>query len=139
MLAGAACRGAAGVVASPTRSPDPARARCWLGSGSLTTSSGACEVVCRVGLRGSRHDLSRPIRCSITGLSDTARPSTAVVRRCGGKKADQPLPARQLYVGSYFRACLNTAPAITPAHRVRILSARHGLPPLEQLIAPASC
>jgi len=66
----------------------------------------------------------------------TPAPGPLVVIPCGGKKADRTLPAHQLYVGSYFRACLNAALAITPAHRVRVLSARHGLLPLEQLIAP---
>lgn len=35
-----------------------------------------------------------------------------VIIPCGGKKADGPRPARDLYIGSYFRACLATALAV---------------------------
>lgn len=59
-----------------------------------------------------------------------------VIIPCGGKKADGPRPARDLYIGSYFRACLATALAVGPADRVRILSAKHGLLSLDAEVAP---
>jgi Family of unknown function (DUF6884) len=46
---------------------------------------------------------------------------------CGAGKLDRPATAAQLYVGSYFRACLLAALALAPRERVLVLSARHGL------------
>lgn len=52
-----------------------------------------------------------------------------VVIGCGQRKAASPQPPHLLYTGSYFRACLATALAMTGGRRYRvlILSAFHGL------------
>lgn len=61
-----------------------------------------------------------------------------VVIPCGGKKRKTAsfVEAATLYTGSYFRACLRAALALTTPDRVRILSAKHGLLRLDEKIAP---
>ena len=59
-----------------------------------------------------------------------------VVIPCGGRKLDHAAPARDLYVGSYFRSALAAALAITTPDRVRILSARYGFLGLDELVEP---
>ena len=59
-----------------------------------------------------------------------------VVIPCGGAKADHPAPARELYVGGYFRAALGAALALTSPDRIRILSARYGWLALDDEVAP---
>jgi cytoplasmic iron level regulating protein YaaA (DUF328/UPF0246 family) len=59
-----------------------------------------------------------------------------IIIPCGGKKALIPQPAQSLYVGGYFRQCLNYALAKTTPDRVRILSGKYGLLKLDQLVAP---
>lgn len=57
-----------------------------------------------------------------------------VIVPCGGRKLDRPAPAGDLYTGSYHQACRRAAAA--RGGRVLILSALHGLLPLNQEIAP---
>jgi hypothetical protein len=59
-----------------------------------------------------------------------------VVIGCGARKLDRPAAARDLYTGAYFRSCLAAALAVVPADRVLVLSAKHGLLPLDQVIDP---
>ncbi len=59
-----------------------------------------------------------------------------VIIGCGARKLDRPAPARSMYVGPYFRACLATAEAITDPGRAFILSARYGLLGLDDPIEP---
>lgn len=54
---------------------------------------------------------------------------------CGGRKLQRPAPAGELYVGSYHRACRRAA-AVLSLRRTLILSARHGLVGLEDVLAP---
>ncbi|GAA4209032.1 hypothetical protein GCM10022252_74950 [Streptosporangium oxazolinicum] len=66
-----------------------------------------------------------------------AEPTTVVIVPCGGKKLDVPAPAGELYTGSYHRAARRAADALTTnGGRVLILSALHGLVPLDQMLAP---
>ena len=58
-----------------------------------------------------------------------------VVVPCGGRKLSAAAPAGELYVGSYHRACRRAAAALAP-RRTLILSARHGLVDLDQVLAP---
>lgn len=55
---------------------------------------------------------------------------------CGKAKLDTkwPVPARDLYIGGYFRALYNAAIRLTP--RVLIVSAGYGLLELEDLVLP---
>jgi len=59
-----------------------------------------------------------------------------VIVACGAKKLSREAPARDLYTGGYFKACLAYALKIAPAENVRILSAKHGLIGLNDVIAP---
>ena len=59
-----------------------------------------------------------------------------VVIPCGGAKLDQPAPARDLYIGSMFRDQLATALTMTTPEQIRILSAKHGLIALDEIVAP---
>lgn len=53
---------------------------------------------------------------------------------CGGAKRTQACPARQLYIGGYFRQALATA-EMFPAP-IMILSAKHGLLDLDEIVEP---
>ncbi|MFI7467496.1 DUF6884 domain-containing protein [Nonomuraea sp. NPDC049646] len=83
------------------------------------------------GRRGAQ-DLSAP---------DRPQHSRLVVVPCGSRKRDTPVPvpAGDLYAGSYHRACRRAADALTGAlgagGRVLILSARHGLLELHHPVA----
>lgn len=55
---------------------------------------------------------------------------------CGATKAAVPRPAGQLYTGGYHRLTLRAAHALTTSDNIRIVSGRHGLLPLDQVIAP---
>lgn len=54
---------------------------------------------------------------------------------CGARKLPYAAEARQLYIGSYFRACLRAAEAAAPG-RAFILSAKYGLLDPSTLIRP---
>lgn len=59
-----------------------------------------------------------------------------VIVACGAKKLDRPASARCLYVGPYFRACLDYALTIAKAKDVFIISAKYGLVGLADVIEP---
>lgn len=59
-----------------------------------------------------------------------------VIIPCGGAKLEEPAPARDLYTGSMYRDQLATALTMTSPENIRILSAKHGLIQLDQIIAP---
>lgn len=59
-----------------------------------------------------------------------------VVIPCGGAKLPTPAPASKLYTGSMFQDQLTTALTMVSASQVRILSAKHGLLELDQIVAP---
>jgi hypothetical protein len=60
-----------------------------------------------------------------------------IVVPCSGRKKTEPAPAGELYLGSYHRACRATADVLTAAGgTVLVLSARHGLVPLDQVLEP---
>src|SRR5262245_7291325 len=59
-----------------------------------------------------------------------------VIVACGAKKLDRAARARDLYVGSYFRACLAYALAIAPAKDIFVLSAKYGLIGINDQIEP---
>ena len=59
-----------------------------------------------------------------------------VIIPCGGKKAEEPKPAINLYQGSYFKACARFALSIAKPDEIRILSAKHGLLKIGQIIEP---
>ncbi|MFD9006250.1 DUF6884 domain-containing protein [Streptomyces sp. NPDC059582] len=65
---------------------------------------------------------------------DCNRPELVVIP-CGSRKLDRPAPAADMYVGSYHRACRKGAEALRP-DRLLILSARHGLLDLDDVIEP---
>ncbi|MBA0053469.1 hypothetical protein E0L36_22095 [Streptomyces sp. AJS327] len=66
-----------------------------------------------------------------------ARTGHVYVIPCSGKKLDHAAPARELYRGSYFRACWRTAAALAgDDDLVLILSARHGLAPVDKVLEP---
>jgi len=58
-----------------------------------------------------------------------------VIVACGATKLEHPAPAGELYIGSYHRACRSAAVRLTCPSRLRILSARAGLLPLDA-VAP---
>ncbi|MEU5239681.1 DUF6884 domain-containing protein [Streptomyces lydicus] len=70
----------------------------------------------------------------------TVRPRLIIVS-CGGRKSttEQPVPAGEMYCGSYHLALRRAADALTNrgrTGRVLILSALHGFADLDDLIAP---
>ncbi|EWM19627.1 DUF6884 domain-containing protein [Kutzneria sp. 744] len=71
------------------------------------------------------------------------RPLTVFMLPCSAKKSSHPAPVRKLYIGSTFRQPLPVVTreaALTAIWgydtRVRVLSARHGLLRLNEVIAP---
>ncbi|MEU8870476.1 DUF6884 domain-containing protein [Streptomyces javensis] len=67
----------------------------------------------------------------------TARPGHVYVIPCSGKKLDHAAPARELYKGLYFAACWRTAAVLAGDDGlVLVLSARHGLVTLDQVLEP---
>lgn len=59
-----------------------------------------------------------------------------VIIPCGGKKAAHATHAARLYQGSYFKACARYALSIAKPDQIRILSAKHGLLKLDEIIEP---
>lgn len=57
-----------------------------------------------------------------------------IIISCGAKKLLGVHRARDLYVGSYFRAALNWATSVAPDNEIRILSARYGLIKLHDMV-----
>lgn len=62
--------------------------------------------------------------------------SLLVIIPCGGKKRDVASPAVELYTGPYFRACLAYAVEMVGPDMIYILSAKHGLLSLDQVVEP---
>ncbi len=62
--------------------------------------------------------------------------SALVIIPCGAAKRDYACQAHEMYVGTYFKACLRWALSATTPDRVLILSAKYGLLPLQQQIEP---
>jgi len=66
-----------------------------------------------------------------------APPARVVVIPCGGAKQAQAAPAGELYTGTYHRACRRAADALTAQGGITlVLSALHGLVPLDQVLEP---
>lgn len=59
-----------------------------------------------------------------------------VIVACGAKKLEEAAPARKLYTGPYFKACLAYALEIVKPSKIFILSAKYGLVGLNDVIAP---
>lgn len=61
-----------------------------------------------------------------------------VLVTCGASKRDEPMAAADLYTGTYYRLCLEYGLSLAGGgrNRVRILSAKHGLLPLDRITAP---
>lgn len=62
---------------------------------------------------------------------------------CGAAKLDQPAPAGRLYTGQHFTHALTSVAALADqdraaglAARILVLSARHGLIGLDEIVAP---
>lgn len=55
---------------------------------------------------------------------------------CGNRKGPAVTVAWNLYVGTHFRKGLRAALALTTGDRIRIISAKHGLMPVDQVVAP---
>ncbi|QKW06968.1 hypothetical protein HUT18_11730 [Streptomyces sp. NA04227] len=68
----------------------------------------------------------------------TSRTDRVYVIACSVKKLDHTAPARELYTGSYFRACWGAAASLAEQHDalVLVLSARHGLVTLDTELEP---
>ncbi|MFB7496065.1 DUF6884 domain-containing protein [Streptomyces sp. NPDC056161] len=65
------------------------------------------------------------------------RTSRVIVIPCGAAKLDRPAPSGELYTGSFHRACRKAADALAgPRTTVLVLSALHGLVPLDRVLAP---
>ncbi|HKA75323.1 MAG TPA: hypothetical protein VKE26_26205 [Xanthobacteraceae bacterium] len=58
-----------------------------------------------------------------------------ILLACGAKKQTCPVPAGELYTGAYFQACRQVALNL-PHDQMRIVSARHGLLRLQEMVAP---
>jgi hypothetical protein len=59
-----------------------------------------------------------------------------VIIPCGGAKLSEAAPAAELYIGSMFADTLRTARTMTSDENIRILSAKHGLIKLDEIIEP---
>lgn len=63
-------------------------------------------------------------------------PRPLVIVPCGKSKAPTASPAGEMYRGTYSRLALRAATALTDRSDIRIISARWGLLPLDQVIEP---
>ena len=61
---------------------------------------------------------------------------TAVVIGCSDAKADEATTVDDLYRSSFFALALKAARALVPDEQIRVLSARHGLVALDEIIDP---
>lgn len=68
----------------------------------------------------------------------TARRDVIVIP-CGARKTSTAVEARSLYTGSLFTEVLAAAVAEVGEENVLILSALHGLLPLDEVVAPYEC
>lgn len=62
--------------------------------------------------------------------------SRCVIISCGSKKLKEPAEAYRLYIGSYFISNLKWALSVVELDNIFILSAKHGLIPSHEVIAP---
>lgn len=62
--------------------------------------------------------------------------SPLVIIPCGGAKRTEDCPAGEMYIGGYHRACQAYALSLAPLEEVLILSAKHGLLRLGDIISP---
>ncbi|MCF3960288.1 DUF6884 domain-containing protein [Streptomyces fuscigenes] len=78
------------------------------------------------------------VRPSATRLPlPTSTAGRVIVIPCGAAKLSRPAPAGELYTGSFHRACRRAADALArPGGTVLVLSALHGLVPLDRVLAP---
>lgn len=72
----------------------------------------------------------------LQGARTRERTDPLVVVPCGAAKMTTPASADQLYIGGYHRLCLRAARALTAPRSTRILSARHGLLKLDEIVVP---
>ncbi|MEU9141695.1 DUF6884 domain-containing protein [Streptomyces sp. NPDC048404] len=85
-----------------------------------------------------------PLAAAAVDLAETVEQADAeaaeqplVIIPCGAAKLDHEAPAAELYTGSYHQACARAAAALTAnGGTVLILSALHGLVPLDRVLAP---
>ena len=63
-------------------------------------------------------------------------PDPWVVIGCGKAKRPTPAPAAELYTSTYITCAVRWARSVTTENRLLILSAKHGLIPGTQIIAP---
>lgn len=59
-----------------------------------------------------------------------------VIIPCGSKKRNVRSKAKDLYIGTYFKACLDFAQSLYPDTNIRILSGKYGIVPLDKEIDP---
>lgn len=73
----------------------------------------------------------------MTGTNELTGPLLVVVP-CSAAKLWHAAPAGELYTGSFYRLARSTADALVEQHggQVVILSAKHGLLPLDQVVEP---
>lgn len=55
---------------------------------------------------------------------------------CGAAKMGEACAARELYTGSYFKALLAWAESVQAPEQICVLSALHGVVPLDQVLEP---
>ena len=85
------------------------------------------------------HDLRQQAAAADVGITPVYLDEPAaplVIVPCGAAKATFPRPAGQLYTGGYHRLTQRAAHTLTTSDNIRIVSALHGLLPLDHVIAP---
>ena len=87
------------------------------------------------------HDLHQAAAAAVDDLGITpvhlGEPrEPLVIVPCGGVKASAPRPAGRMYLSGYHLLARRAATALTDDTNTRILSALHGLLPLDQVIDP---
>lgn len=85
------------------------------------------------------HDLQSRVATAdpaIIQVNPGAHAEPLVLVPCGSVKATSPRAAGDLYTGGYHRLTRRAAAALTTSDSTRIVSALHGLLPLNQVIAP---
>lgn len=63
-------------------------------------------------------------------------PNKLVIIPCGASKLPTAAAAAELYTGSMFKDALRTALSMTSEDNIRIMSAKHGLLKLDQIVEP---
>jgi hypothetical protein len=84
--------------------------------------------------------ISTGVEVIVSLVSSTSIPSrNVIVVPCGARKNSIASEARSLYTGSLFTEVLAAAVAEVGEENVLILSALHGLLPLDEVVAPYEC